>query len=52
MADPRMQLAAMLGAFVAGSLIAGVAGAANLGIALSFGSLAFAAVLLFNLAKG
>lgn len=52
MIDQRVQLAAMLGAFVAGTLIAELAGAANLGIALSFGSLAFAAVLLFNLAKG
>ncbi|UJA20692.1 hypothetical protein HJD18_11060 [Thermoleophilia bacterium SCSIO 60948] len=52
MTDPRVQLATMLGAFVAGTLVAELAGAANLGIALSFGSLAFAAVLLVNLARG
>ncbi|MBA2239988.1 MAG: hypothetical protein H0W09_01890 [Solirubrobacterales bacterium] len=51
-ARPAAQLAAMLGAFALGTLIAELAGAVDLGTALSFGVLAFAAVLLTFLARG
>ncbi len=47
-----VQLAAMLAAFVVGTLIAMLFGAASLGIALSFGQLAFAATLVWVLLKG
>jgi hypothetical protein len=36
-----VELAIMLGALVVGTAIAGALGAANLGIALSFGTMAF-----------
>jgi hypothetical protein len=39
-------LAALVAAFVLASVVAGLAGAANLGTALSFGTIAFAAVLV------
>ncbi|MDO8213256.1 hypothetical protein [Conexibacter sp. CPCC 206217] len=39
-------LAVLVAAFVIASVIAGLAGAANLGTALTFGTLAFAAVLV------
>lgn len=39
------------GAFVAASALAGALGAANLGTALAFGQIAFAASLLFVLLK-
>jgi len=38
----RIDLAIMLGAFVAASLLAGALGAVNLGTALTFGQIAFA----------
>ena len=45
MSAPRrrllIDLALMVGAFVAGTLVAEAAGAANLGTALSFGQIAF-----------
>jgi len=40
-----VELALMLGAFVLGSALAGLLGAANLGTALTFGTIAFAATL-------
>ncbi len=42
----------MLAAFVVGTLIALLFGAASLGIALTFGQLAFAATLVWILLKG
>ncbi len=48
MSRPRMiDLMMMLGAFAAGTLIAELLGAANTGIALTFGQLAFAATLVW-----
>jgi hypothetical protein len=44
-------LALMLGAFVAGTLVALVLGADNTGIALAFGQLAFAAALVWVLLR-
>lgn len=41
----------MLGAFVLASALAGLLGAANLGTALTFGQLAFAAALAFVLLR-
>jgi hypothetical protein len=41
----------MLGAFVLASAIAGLVGAANLGTALAFGQMAFAASLVYVLLK-
>ena len=38
----RIDLAIMLGAFLAASLLAGALGAVNLGTALTFGQIAFA----------
>ena len=38
----RIDLAIMLGSFVAASLLAGALGAVNLGTALAFGQIAFA----------
>lgn len=46
-----VNLLALLGAFLAGTLLAELFGAANTGIALSFGQLAFAATLLFILLR-
>jgi len=45
---PRVlvDLLALLAAFVLGSAVAGLLGAANLGTALTFGTLAFAIVLV------
>ena len=43
----RGDLAIVLGAFVVASLVAGAAGAANLGTALTFGQIAFAAALVY-----
>ncbi|MDQ4129996.1 MAG: hypothetical protein M3133_03235 [Actinomycetota bacterium] len=40
------QLAVVLGSFAAGTLIALAAGASNLGTALTFGQIAFAAALV------
>jgi hypothetical protein len=47
-----VQLAAIFAAFVLGTLIALLLGAASLGIALTFGQIAFAAVLVWVLLKG
>ena len=48
----RTQLLALLAAFAAGTGIAELAGAANLGTALAFGQIAFAAALIAILARG
>ena len=45
------ELAAMLGALVAGTLIALAAGATNLGTALTFGMLAFVGVVIWVLLR-
>jgi hypothetical protein len=42
-------LALMLGAFVLGTAVAALLGAANFGTALTFGTIAFAAVLVWVL---
>jgi hypothetical protein len=42
-------LALMLGAFVVGTALAALLGAANFGTALTFGTIAFAAVLVWVL---
>lgn len=47
----RLDLALILGAFVLGTLIAEIAGATNFGTALSFGTIAFAATLVFVLVR-
>ncbi len=47
-----VQLAAMIAAFTFGTLIALLFGAASLGIALTFGQIAFAATLVWVLLKG
>jgi hypothetical protein len=47
----RLDLAVILGAFVLGTLIAEIAGAANLGTALTFGTIAFAGALVFVLLR-
>ena len=44
-------LAMLLGAFVLGTAIAAALGAANFGTALTFGTIAFAAVLVWVLLK-
>jgi len=44
-------LLTILGAFVAASLIAGALGAANLGTALAFGQIAFAATTVYVILK-
>jgi len=41
----------LLGAFAAGSAIAGALGAANLGTALSFGQIAFGLALVFVIVR-
>jgi len=46
-----VQLAALLAAFTLGTLIALLFGAASLGIALSFGQIAFAAALVWIFLK-
>jgi hypothetical protein len=43
------QLGVLLGAFVAGTAIAGAVGAASLGIALGIGQICFVATLVFLL---
>lgn len=43
----RRNLLTMLGAFVLGSALAGALGAANLGTALAFGQMAFAATTVY-----
>ena len=47
----RRDLAWMVGAFALATLIAEALGAANLGTALTFGQLAFAAALVFVLLR-
>jgi hypothetical protein len=44
-------LAIVVGAFVAGSALAALLGAANFGTALSFGQMAFAAALVYVLLR-
>jgi hypothetical protein len=47
----KLDLAVILAAFVLGTLIAEIAGATNLGTALSFGTIAFAGALVFVLVR-
>ena len=46
-----VDLALMLGAFIAATLVAELAGAANLGTALTFGQIAFALAAVFVLLR-
>jgi uncharacterized membrane protein (DUF485 family) len=46
-----VDLALMVAAFVAGTLVAELAGAANLGTALSFGQIAFALAAVYVLVR-
>jgi hypothetical protein len=46
-----VDLALMLGALVAGTVVAELAGAANLGTALTFGQIAFALAAVFVLLR-
>ncbi|HEY0345040.1 MAG TPA: hypothetical protein VGC59_10350 [Solirubrobacteraceae bacterium] len=46
-----MELAVMLGAFTAATLVAELAGAPNLGTALTFGQIAFALAAVFVLLR-
>ena len=46
------QLAALTGTFIVVTAIAGVAGAANLGVALAFGQIAFVIALVMLLLRG
>ncbi len=46
-----LQLAVLAAAFAAGTLVAELAGAANLGTAMAFGQIAFALVLVALLAR-
>jgi hypothetical protein len=46
-----VSLAIVVGAFVVGTAVAELAGAANLGIAMSFGQLAFAPALVLVLLR-
>ena len=47
----RRDLLSMFGAFVLASLLAGALGAVNLGTALAFGQMAFAATTVFVLLR-
>ena len=47
----RLSLLLMFGAFVLASAIAGALGAANLGTALAFGQIAFAATVIYVMLK-
>jgi hypothetical protein len=47
----RRDLMMMVGAFVVASALAGLLGASNLGTALAFGQMAFAATTVFVLLK-
>ncbi len=47
----KFNLALILGAFVLATLIAEIAGATNLGTALTFGQIAFAGALVFVLVR-
>lgn len=46
------QLAIVLGAFAVGTVVAQLAGAANLGVAFGVGQLTFAAALVWVLLRG
>lgn len=46
-----IDLALMLGAFIGGTLLAELLGAANTGTAMTFGQLAFAATLVYVLLR-
>jgi len=46
-----VDITALLGAFVLGTVLAELAGAANLGTSLSFGQIAFALALVFVLLR-
>ena len=48
----RTQLIVLLAAFAGGTAVAELAGAANLGTALAFGQMAFAAALIAILVRG
>jgi hypothetical protein len=50
-AEMARDLLTMTGAFVLASLLAGALGAANLGTALTFGQIAFAASVVYILLK-
>jgi hypothetical protein len=47
----RTSLLIILGAFVIGTAVAALLGAANLGTAMTFGQIAFAAALVYVLLK-
>ena len=47
----RLDLAIMIGAFVAASALAGALGAVNLGTALAFGQIAFAFAAVFAIVR-
>jgi hypothetical protein len=47
----RFDLAVIVGAFVVATLVAELAGAANFGTALTFGTIAFAGALVFVLVR-
>ena len=51
MARPIVRLAMLLAAFALGAALAGLLGAASLGIALSFGQIAFTLALGFVLLR-
>jgi hypothetical protein len=51
MPDWVLDLAIMVGAFVVASALAGLFGATNLGTALAFGQIAFAAATVFVLLR-
>jgi hypothetical protein len=52
MASAGRDLGLMLGAFVAATGVAELFGAVNMGTALGFGQIAFAATLVWALARG
>jgi hypothetical protein len=47
----RLDLLLLAGAFAAGTAVAELLGAANLGVAMTFGQLAFAATLVWVLTR-
>lgn len=51
MSRTATELGALMSAFVAGTLVAELLGAVNLGTALTFGTLTFAAVLMVILLR-
>ena len=48
----RTQLLVLIAAFAGGAVVAGLAGAHNLGTALAFGQMAFAVALVYLLLRG